>query len=85
MKVLTIIQIVLTVVALIAFAVWWEMVTGIHHFASADPARKVAEERAREFGHVFQYAIFMPWLLFTVGHVAARVGRRFQSQPEQSV
>lgn len=80
MKTLTTIQIVLTVLVAVAYLAEVQMAIRVHDFAYADPARQVAADRAREVGNTLHDAVFIPWVLFTVFHVAITVGRCFYTK-----
>ena len=77
-KALTVIQIVLTAVAVMGLVVEFELALRVHQKATSDQARKVAQERARDSNRILKYAVFVPWLVFTAAHVGLRLGLKLQ-------
>jgi len=83
MKPLTIIQIILTALAFIALVVMFEVSGRAHHFAYSDPARQFAKQKADVLCIILQYAVLIPWILFTIYHVVIRGVRKSQSTKTQ--
>ena len=69
MKVLTIIQIILTALVVVAFLVGVRMAAWLHSMAYADPVRQEWQPKLDRIGSALWFGTLIPWLLFTVYHV----------------
>jgi len=75
-KLLTDIQIALTVVVVIAFVVDMKMASWLHSMDYADPVRQEWQPRFTAIGGVIWFGAVGSWLLFTVFHLIFIVTRK---------
>jgi hypothetical protein len=75
MKPLTKIQIILTVLLVVAFVADCKIALWLHSTAYDDPVR----DRWRPVMTVLWYGSLFPWMLFTICHVIYRLGKRADS------
>ncbi len=78
MKLLTKIQIVLTVLAAVAFIVVMRMASWIHSMAYADPVRQEWQPRLGVISSVVWFGVVGSWLLFSIVHLIVVVTRKPQ-------
>jgi len=72
MKILTKIQIILTILVVIAVAVDFKVALWLHSTAYDDPVR----QKWRPVLDILWFGSVIPWLLFTICHVIFRLARR---------
>ena len=68
-RLLAIIQIVLTALVVIGFAVDMKMALWLHSMAMSNPVRPVWEPRFAVIGPILWFGTIIPWLFFTIFHV----------------
>ena len=69
MKVLTKIQVILTVLVVVVFLVEMRTAIWLHSMAYADPVRQEWQPKLNRIGSLLWFGTVIPWLLFTVYHV----------------
>jgi hypothetical protein len=75
-RLLATIQIILTVLVVVAFAVGMKMALWIHSMAMSDPVRQEWQPRFSIIGAILWFGTIIPWLLFTIYHVIVVIKRR---------
>jgi hypothetical protein len=75
-KLLTKIQIALTVIAGVAFVVVMKMTGWLHSMAYADPVRQEWQPRLDTIASVLWFGALIPWFLFTIFHVIVVLKRK---------
>jgi len=70
------IQIALTALVVVAFIVGMKMALWLHSMAFADPVRQKWEPRLDKIRSILWFGTVIPWLLFTIYHVIARVRQK---------
>jgi hypothetical protein len=76
MKTLTKIQIILTVLLVVAFVVGMRMAAWLHSMAYDDPVRQEWQPKLDRIGSILWFGTFVPWLVFTIYHVFIRVRQK---------
>jgi len=79
-KLLATIQIILTVLVVVAFIVGMKVALWLHSMAYADPVRQEWQPRWETLGSILWFGTVIPWLLFTVFHVIVVIRRTKKAQ-----
>ena len=75
-KLLAKIQVALTVLVVIAFIVGMKMSAWLHSMSYDDPLRQKWQPRFDFIGAILWFGTIVPWLLFTIYHVATIARKR---------
>ncbi len=75
-RLLATIQIILTALVVVGFAVGMKMALWIHSMSMSDPVRQEWQPRVSVIGAVLWFGTIIPWLLFTIYHVIIVVRRK---------
>jgi hypothetical protein len=70
------IQIILTVMVIIAFVVDVKMASWLHSMAYADPVRQEWQPKLNLIGSILWFGTIIPWLLFTIFHLIVVAERK---------
>lgn len=80
MKTLTKIQIILTVLVVVAFVASMKMALWLHSMAYADPVRQEWQPKLHLIGSIVWFGTIIPWILFTIFHVIVVIRRKRTAQ-----
>jgi len=75
-KLLARIQIILTVLVIVAFAVNMKMALWLHSMAYADPVRREWQPKLNLIGNILWFGTIISWLLFTIFHLIVVAKRK---------
>jgi len=75
-KLLFTIQIILTALVVVGFAVGMKMALWLHSMAYSDPVRQEWQPRLDTIGSILWFGTIIPWLLFTIFHVVIIARRK---------
>jgi hypothetical protein len=79
LKLLAKIQIVLTALVVIAFAVGFKMALWLHSMAFSNPVRQHWQPKLSVVGNILWFGTIIPWLLFTIFHVIVIMRRKVRA------
>ncbi len=79
-KLLTTLQIILTVLVVVAFIIDMKVARWLHSMAYADPVRQEWQRRWEAMGSILWFGTVIPWLLFTLSHVIVVIRRTQKAQ-----
>jgi len=75
-KLLAIIQIILTAFVAVALVTLIMMALWVHSMTIADPVRQLWQPRLLNIGGVIWFGALIPWFLFTVFHVIVAIRKK---------